>query len=382
MNRLQKWGAVLAVLVAINLALAGLLYSSYISGGPDPLVPRRGFAPDMVHEPVLSSGDPNRWEASPTVVAGLAPTYSLEGRWETSLAYAGWGGELRFWLKNTGRTDIFVYGFRLDGDWCPPVLVTVGLTIPPGEESCLGLLHFSGPAKPGLGSYTLRTGLQVRAALSGPGQGWYDFGYVGDTLKTINFLPLGKVPTFTEIKNPAYYFDKANQLMDPKDPAVVRLADQIRANFSGPCSIFQAAAAFDWVHDNITYKAEPAGQDYWQPPAETLRILTGDCEDYALLLSAVITAMNGTTRFEVEDDHAFLSVYAGTDLALITDSLSRYYNTDIRVAAFHDGYGWWLSADATDAMFLGALPLGGTPLAHGWGLTNTTVHYLCDMIPD
>lgn len=382
MNALQRWAAILAVLVAINMVIAGLLYEKVASGGPDPLAPRTGFSSGMIRGPLLPSEDPNRWEAVPSGAASLVPTYSLEGRWETGLAYVDWGGELRFWLQNAGRSDIFVYGFSLEADWCSPVCITVGLTVPPGGERYLGLLHFAGPSNPGPGSYTLKTGVLVSVTGSGPGQGWRDYGYVGNSQKTMHFLPLGKVHSFAEIKNPAYFFDKANRLMNSKDPAVVRTADGLRARFPGQYSSFQAAAAFDWVHGNITYKAEPNGQDHWQPPDETLRILTGDCEDYALLLSAVIAAMNGTTRFEVEDNHAFLSVYAGTDLAGITDALSRYYNTRLNVAAFHDRYGWWLSADATDAMYLGALPLGGEPLANGWGLTNTTVHYLCDMIPD
>jgi hypothetical protein len=76
-------------------------------------------------------------------------------------------------------------------------------------------------------------------------------------------------------------------------------------------------------------------------------------------------------------------VFVGPDLQGATRSLSRFYNTELRTAAFSDQNGAWLIADATDSDFPGALPLGGEPLAAGgWGLTNTTVHYPVDLFPD
>lgn len=38
-----------------------------------------------------------------------------------------------------------------------------------------------------------------------------------------------------------------------------------------------------FLNENITYKAEPDGQDYAQSPEETWALKTGDCEDFCLL---------------------------------------------------------------------------------------------------
>jgi transglutaminase-like putative cysteine protease len=37
------------------------------------------------------------------------------------------------------------------------------------------------------------------------------------------------------------------------------------------------------VNHSVKPLAETNGKDYWQTPAETIQLLTGDCEDYALL---------------------------------------------------------------------------------------------------
>jgi transglutaminase-like putative cysteine protease len=280
--------------------------------------------------------------------------------------------------------DIYIYGVGIEGDWGAPTCVSVGLIISPGQERDIGVVHFSGPSVGGgYYSYSVKHGLMVSYKWGDfiYKIKWWDYGYVGNASKAITFLPYGTAHKYEEKRNPAYYFDKANKLMNPKNADVKKKATELTANYSGSYSIYQAAAAFGFVRDNVRYVIEPKGTDHWQAPEETLRLGTGDCEDYAFLLSALVTAMGGTTRFHVEKEHAFLSVYAGTDLAAVQAALERYYNTPLKVAAFQDSYGYWLGADATNSMYLGGLPLGGEPLASGWDLTNTTFHYEIDMLP-
>jgi len=380
----RKWLAALAVLVAVNLALVGALHLRFSAREPDPMATRQGFTAGMLQPPLFPPDDPNLWDPLPENASRFPPGYSMQAAWTASRAYAGWGGELRTWLKNTGQNELYVYGISVEGGWGPAVCATVGVLVPPGQERYLGIIHFPGPGSPGTYDYSFRTGIKAESREGIiPKTGWWDYGYISTSLKPMEFRPAAEPVKYKERSNPAHYFDKANRLMDSKDPAVLRKAAEIAARFPGGFSIFQAAAAFDFVHNNVTYLAEPAGEDRWQSPAETLRLLTGDCEDYTLLLSALLTAMGGQTRFHVETDHAFLSVFIGGDPQPATDSLSRYYNTDLRTVSFGDRFGQWLCADATDSAFLGALPLGGEPLTTGgWGLTNTTVHYPVDIIPD
>lgn len=379
----KKWLAALAVLVLVNIALAGLIYVRLTTRMPDPMASRPGFTAGMLHVPAFPGNDPNIWEERPTDVARFPPGYSMQSAWSSDPAYAGWGGHIRGWLKNTGTNDLFIYGIAASGDWGPDICATVGVTVKSGEERFLGLVHFQGPASPGNHSLVFKAGILAEAGPRAAVHGWWDYGYVGNVGKTFEFKAGVEPKKYRERANPAYYFDKANRLVDSDDPAVVQKAAELSGRFPGGYSLFQAAAAFDFVHQNIAYKAEPPGDDHWQSPAETLDLRTGDCEDYTFLLAALVTAMGGTTRFHVETDHAFLSIFVGPDLQAATHSLSLYYNTDLRTAAFGDQDGQWLVADATDSDFPGALPLGGEPLTTGgWGLTNTTVHYTVDLLPD
>lgn len=378
----RKWLAVLAALLIANLALAGLLYVRLTTLPPDPLAPRAGFKAGLLHAPLYPSEDPNRWAEAPKAGFRAPPGYSMQAGWSASRAYAGWGGDMRYWVKNTGPNELYVYGIGLEGDWGERVCATVGIYIAPGTEKYLGMVHFPGPDAPGAYNFIFKTGLMAKGGGPEILLEWWDYGYVTNAMKPIEFRPVAQPSDFKVKNNPAYFFDKANRLMNSKDPAVLQKAGEIQAHFPGAFSIYQAAAAFDFVHSNITYKAEPPGDDHWQSPAETLGLQSGDCEDYTLLLSAMISALGGTTRFHVETDHAFLSVFIGTDIRAATDALSRYYNTDVNLASFSDRFGYWFSADATDSTFLGSLPLGGEPLVTGWGLTNTTIHYPVDMLPD
>jgi hypothetical protein len=379
----RKWLAVLSALVLANLVLAGVLYVRLSARAPDPMASRPGFSAAMLQVPAFPQGDPNLWEERPGEKARFPPGYAMEAAWSTGEAFAGWGGHLRGWLKNTGTNDLFVYGIAVAGGWGPDTCATVGVTVKPGEKRYLGLVHFQGPASPGNHSLVFKTGILAEAGPRAIVRGFWDYGYVGNEGKPLEFKAGVEPKKYKERTNPAHYFDKANRLVDRNDPAVAEKAKEIQARFPGPFSLHQAAAAFDFVHQNITYKAEAPGMDYWQSPAETLVLSTGDCEDYTLLLGALVAAMGGTARLHIETDHAFLSVFVGPDLQAATHSLSLYYNTDLRTAAFSDQNGQWLVADATDSEFPGALPLGGEPLTTGgWGLTNTTVHYPVDLLPD
>ena len=54
----------------------------------------------------------------------------------------------------------------------------------------------------------------------------------------------------------------------------------------------------EWMRWNISYKAEPYGEDYWQCPTETINLKRGDCEDMGILYSAFLTS-KGINNFLV-----------------------------------------------------------------------------------
>ncbi len=364
----------------MSVALAGWVLISLQKGVEDPMATREGFRAGDVRAPATPTEDPNVWEERPQASASISPGYSIESRWELGRAYAVWGGELRYWLKNTGTNSLFVYGFSIEGEWGAPVCASVGTTVEKGAEVELGLLHFPGPEGPGVFSFTVKAAVMAQTR-SGPLKGWYDYGWVGEGSRTIHFLPIGTPPELTIRRNPAIYYDRLNRLLDPSDPSVSAKAVDLLSLHPGCYSLFHVVEAFEFVRREIKYVSDPEGSDEWARPQDTLRSGEGDCEDQALLLSALVSAMGGTARLHIEKGHAFASVFAGGDIEAARASLELYYNSGLRLAYLRDSYGYWLPADTTSSMHLGALPLGGQPLPVGWELTNTTYHYTVDLLP-
>lgn len=60
----------------------------------------------------------------------------------------------------------------------------------------------------------------------------------------------------------------------------------IKGRFTSPESLSK------WLKKNIHYKSDRIAGDYWQPPDETLKVKTGDCEDFAILVQALLAEVN------------------------------------------------------------------------------------------
>ena len=93
------------------------------------------------------------------------------------------------------------------------------------------------------------------------------------------------------------------------DPAVKAVADCIMASFV--TDVERAEVALDMVSSQIEYitDVEAHGRnDYWQLPYETLRLGTGDCEDQAILLVSILTAMGIDSIFVYQPGHVSAAV--------------------------------------------------------------------------
>lgn len=63
-------------------------------------------------------------------------------------------------------------------------------------------------------------------------------------------------------------------------------------DFSG-----EVAAVQSWVRDRIRYVRDPIGAEMVQTPKRTLEIMTGDCDDKATVLAALLGSIGFATRF-------------------------------------------------------------------------------------
>lgn len=115
----------------------------------------------------------------------------------------------------------------------------------------------------------------------------------------------------------------AQMIFDGRDSSSILPFFEKIANMPGPFY----SDLFYTVSSQVTYTKEPYGRDYWQTPIETLEG-TGDCEDYAILLSA-------------------LSLHAKVPTRLKAVSVKgEYYD---HVYPLFLGDKSWLAADATAA---------------------------------
>jgi hypothetical protein len=169
-------------------------------------------------------------------------------------------------------------------------------------------------------------------------------------------------------KNLKEYYNKVNSRINLT--AVSGIVGMVRSEFPGTYNILQIAQAFEWVYSNIEYKTD-AGVDYWQSTDETLARRTGDCEDQAILLASIISALGGNARVNIISEHAFPTVFVlksgiessiiSYELGSISTSLSSYYRTALNVCFLNDSMGYWLVADTTGSPFAGGLPTLSAP---------------------
>ncbi len=124
------------------------------------------------------------------------------------------------------------------------------------------------------------------------------------------------------------------------------------------CDIFDTVKPVDyggkWIYVSDPY---PAGFSF-TPASETIAMgLRGDCDDYAVLLAALIKDIGGSPRIVVTQHHAYTEVYLCKDedtktlqgfADYIGERYASYKPTSIHWAIDNDG-SVWLNLDWTAA---------------------------------
>jgi transglutaminase-like putative cysteine protease len=298
--------------------------------------------------------------------------------WSISPVYAGYGGTTNLTLTNEGATTVHVSGFGLE--WIGSGLSTYrndNMNVTPGHSVELGLLFF----KAGNATGDLAYRINLKLAVMSLGGNWYDYGIVHGSERTVTVDPSLTYRNYTVTYNNAHTFDRINSLADLTP--VTALARGIQGNAT--YNIQQVCDAYDWVHQNIAYLDDPA--DYWQSTSETLSLRTGDCEDQAILVAAIITAMGGTARVNLVEGHAFPTVYIGTDTVAVFSvdgAVESHYGTALTAYFLHDSTGYWMVVDTTGFPYAGGLPTTAGPVIDGtsaWTFESTDYLIAIDVMP-
>lgn len=105
---------------------------------------------------------------------------------------------------------------------------------------------------------------------------------------------------------------------DYQDPATRDFAlTLVNPENTGEFNIAQACDVWEEVYDRWTYVEDPRGTDYFSPASRTIEVgLKGDCDDFAVLMTALMAAIGGNARVVAAYDsdgngHAFSEIYVG-----------------------------------------------------------------------
>lgn len=363
---------------------------------------REGFSPGDLTAPDVSSYE--RLASTPEEQLPYNPGFVTPSlSFTVAPLYARYGGVVRVTVPNTGSNDIFVSNAALDigGDTWRWTDGSRGLKVRSGGTRDIYIGAGDGLSQPGFYDFSLELSFMVNnraGTIPYASYKWYDVG--NRTYSSFSNLSSLDIRSYNSSSGPSfkhnYYrdFDRVNGLVDPDQFQIYRKARDIAGPYGSPATgEYNAAmvcAIFDYLQQNQTYVPDP--ENIWQAPETTLR-QGGDCEDYAMLFSALVTSLGGTTRVYVTDTHAFPAVYIGDSAAAArraVESVHAYYGTDFYVAALQDDLGYWLVADClTSGFYLGTLPVGGAPVGpplqepfYNWGFGGTNTVKVIDVMPD
>ncbi len=157
------------------------------------------------------------------------------------------------------------------------------------------------------------------------------------------------------------------EAVTPLHPKVRAFALRMAGLFPGEYNFGQVCAIWYYLKNNWRYVSDPRGFDYFAPAFESIESgLSGDCDDFAILMASSIEAIGGSARvvlsYAQEKAHAYCEVYVSDDgrrietlveeLAVIDayrDILGDYpakLKSGIYKIHFHrDAQGYWLNLD-------------------------------------
>ncbi|MCK5397057.1 MAG: transglutaminase domain-containing protein, partial [Thermoplasmata archaeon] len=297
---------------------------------------------------------------------GLEPMPPLAGDWPTlpnipalisiGNIYREYGGSVRIQIQNNGTRDIFLE--QVAFEWTNSgrgSSIMVHQYIDTGSAYDVKTLSIPGPSTAGNHSYQIS--MQV---LIYRNNGWFRVIAGGDdwldlTEHTIEVVELVEPNEYDLEHNYRAYYERVNELVSFDSENVASAAAAATEGMGDEYNIGKVCAIFDYLDDNCVYTEDPGG-DKWYSPDELLDSLEGDCEDYAMLIAAMVENIGGTTRVYLTHDHAFAAVYVGNsteEYEQASNDIQSYYGTDVKTHAMVDETGYWINVDPLGTFYAG-----------------------------
>ncbi len=76
-------------------------------------------------------------------------------------------------------------------------------------------------------------------------------------------------------------------------------------------TIIQCFAVFKEINSHWNYVSDPKGRDYIATATESLRYLSGDCDDHSILMAACVKSIGGTPRLIHTGGHIYPEILIG-----------------------------------------------------------------------
>ncbi|MEM4308686.1 MAG: transglutaminase domain-containing protein [Thermoplasmata archaeon] len=293
--------------------------------------------------------------------------------------YAEFGGTARIYLINNNRTDFQrpssnMYILNISIVWHNSIKTTraVGKYADTGEKVDLGIWNFETPKEAGKYLYNFEITVFAMDFNTGLWAGPRNISFKESEMEV---TALGTPYQNIIVNNEKEIYSEINSLARPTGLVEAKLRE-IRANTTENYTTHLLLGIFEYVC-GIEYAQEPNGSDYWQTPDETITRNSGDCEDFAILLSSLVSAAGGTARFCYTNNHAFAVVYIGENFSEIKRAVDGYYFHKMNMVFVKDNFGYWVVADPAGEPYLGGLPVSGIPTGRNddqtweWHLNST-----------
>lgn len=156
--------------------------------------------------------------------------------------------------------------------------------------------------------------------------GWYGVGELyrdyADLLERLR-VSTGQVPMASHQYRPFTHADRLRSLIVGNDPAVRKEAVRMAtANFThvqvgaDEFTLVQSLSIFKEVHSKWKYVSDVKGAEYFAPPAESLELMAGDCDDHAVLMAALIKSIGGQVRLVRTEGHVYPELRIGDDVKM------------------------------------------------------------------
>lgn len=119
-------------------------------------------------------------------------------------------------------------------------------------------------------------------------------------------------------------------------------------------TIIQCFSVFKEINNNWNYVSDPTSREYFAKASESIKHLSGDCDDHSIIMAACIKAVGGTPRLIYTTGHLYPELLIGkkSDLESVNYIVKQVlFNDEVRKQQLNyhiDEFGQiWLNLDYT-----------------------------------